>query len=242
MEFDLSQAEIRGIGSMAKDDKLAEAYAKGLDIHRYIASVSLHIPYDKVTDKERKSSKAISFAILYGSSAKSMAKKLGCTIEEAQELINSFLRQFSSIKRFIEDQHRVVDEKQYVVGLYGRKRRLPFTLFPIEEGKRYRQAVNSPIQNLASDFNLLQLIEFSRLIKEEKEKNPAFRCTLCLTVHDSILVSTPEEWKAKTYELYKKANLAVNKYTKKLLPEWIEMKFEAKAGPNWNDTKDYHPE
>lgn len=241
IEFDLSQAEIRGIGSLAHDDRLKKAYDDNLDIHRYIASESLHIAYDKITSEQRGHSKAISFSILYGSSAKSMAKKLGCSIDEAEDLISSFLLKFPKIDRWIKKQHEIVDVQEYVVGLYGRKRRLPLALYPKEEGKRYRMAVNAPVQNLASDFNLIQYLFICNMLREQ---NLYFNGIYPRgTVHDSILFEVRGvENRQIMLDIYQAANIATNELSADLCSGWINMAYDLKWGKNWADTEAYDPE
>lgn len=63
MQFDLSQAELRGLGSFTRDPKLKHAYDQGLDLHSYTAA-NLFYGGDitKVEKPKRSISKTVNFA------------------------------------------------------------------------------------------------------------------------------------------------------------------------------------
>lgn len=55
MDADYSQIELRVLAHMSGDEKLIEAYREAQDIHRITASQVFHIPFDEVTDLQRRS-------------------------------------------------------------------------------------------------------------------------------------------------------------------------------------------
>lgn len=63
MQFDLSQAELRGLGSFTRDPKLKHAYDQGLDLHSYTAA-NLFYGGDitQVEKPKRSISKTVNFA------------------------------------------------------------------------------------------------------------------------------------------------------------------------------------
>ena len=58
---DLSAAEVKTVAGAAHEDSMLEAFKKGLDIHRYNASVAFNKPIEEVTKKENKFTKIINY-------------------------------------------------------------------------------------------------------------------------------------------------------------------------------------
>ncbi len=69
VDADYSQIELRVLAHLSGDEKLIEAYRNAQDIHRTTASQVFHIPFDEVTDLQRRNAKAVNFGIVYGISS-----------------------------------------------------------------------------------------------------------------------------------------------------------------------------
>ena len=69
MDADYSQIELRVLAHLSEDEKLIKAYRTAQDIHRTTASQVFHIPFDEVTDLQRRNAKAVNFGIVYGISS-----------------------------------------------------------------------------------------------------------------------------------------------------------------------------
>ena len=78
----------------------------------------------------RSQSKSIVLGICYGRGIPSIAKQLGTTEQEAQNIYDSVLDIFKGLKKFDEDSKRMAYEKGYVTTAYGRRRRLPDIRLP----------------------------------------------------------------------------------------------------------------
>ena len=77
---------------------MLEAFKKGLDIHRYNASVAFNKPIEEVTKNERSISKGITFGILYGSTVRNLALSyFKGDINEAQALLDKFYEGFPKL-------------------------------------------------------------------------------------------------------------------------------------------------
>ena len=72
----------------------------------------------------------IDYLICYGRGIPSIAKQLGTTEQEAQNIYDSVLDIFKGLKKFDEDSKRMAYEKGYVTTAYGRRRRLPDIRLP----------------------------------------------------------------------------------------------------------------
>ena len=155
---DYSQMEIRTIASLAGETDLLDAFEKGKDIHRFMASQIFNKTEDEVDDTERRYSKMLTFSILYGKTEYGVAMDfLGGDRNRAKILIDGFYNGFSKIKKYIDGQHEVViDGGEYVRSIFGEKIFLRLVGVEIGEEKRIAQlkkyAVNYPVQSSASNI------------------------------------------------------------------------------------------
>ena len=72
---------------MSGDEKLIQAYKEAQDIHRHTASEVFHVPFDEVTDLQRRNAKAVNFGIVYGISSFGLSQDLSITRKEAAEIL-----------------------------------------------------------------------------------------------------------------------------------------------------------
>lgn len=190
VQFDFSQMELRILACYSNDPTLIKAYTEGRDIHREFASYFYRVKLEDVTDGMRQVAKGAHFGIIYGMGAESLAVRAGCSVAEAQKLIDALFSRYPMVKRWmLETVHNAKMNKE-VVSLIGRKRRLP-DIQSREEGIRReaeRQAVNTPIQGLATDMMLLQLYRINKYLR--KNNIPALPL---ITVYDSILFEVRED-------------------------------------------------
>lgn len=149
---DYSQQEPKLLAHMSKDEGLIDSYLQGKDIYASIASMVYHVPYEDCLEffpdgtvnamgkKRRKNLKAIVLGIMYSKGANSIAKDLGISKKEAQEVFDTFFEKFPRVKDFIDNSQMHAQVYGFVETNWGRKRRLPdMQLLPYEfsyvEGK-----------------------------------------------------------------------------------------------------------
>ena len=155
------------------------------DIHRITASQVFHIPFDEVTDLERRNAKAVNFGIVYGISSFGLSQDLSITRKEAGEYIDNYFKTYPGIKTFLDDTVAHAKEQGYVVTLFGRRRPVP----ELESGNFMqrsfgeRVAMNAPIQGTAADIMKIAMIGVNRTLKEKQMKSK-----LVLQVHDELLI------------------------------------------------------
>ena len=58
LDADYSQIELRVLAHMSEDEKLIDAYRQDADIHRLTASQVFGVPFDEVTEAQRRGAKA----------------------------------------------------------------------------------------------------------------------------------------------------------------------------------------
>ena len=175
---------------MSCDEQLIEAYRMHADIHRITASQVFHIPFDEVTDLQRRNAKAVNFGIVYGISSFGLSQDLSITRKEASEYIEQYFKTYPGVKDFLDKSVADAKEKGYVTTLFGRRRPVPELSSSnfMQRSFGERVAMNSPIQGTAADIIKIAMINVYRRLKKESLKSK-----LILQVHDELLVETALE-------------------------------------------------
>lgn len=261
VELDYSQAELRIVAELAKEEQMITWFREGHNIHVAVAvraeevNTGKKLEYKdiyKITKdethpdhvywtKRKKRAKTINFGILYGQGPPKLAETLKCTKGEAQEFLEGWLETFPRIDKWIKKQHKLVKRDGYVVNMWGMKRRLP-AIYSHKYGERSeaeRQSVNTPIQGAASFFTL-----FSAIIIEEmrmKGELPLDR-PMIYTVHDSL------GYYVRKDKIHEFVSLAVpvcaNPQTQAYFGfqmKQVPMKASVELGSTWGDLHDYDP-
>jgi len=194
VEADYSQAEMRLAAHYSQDSTLLRIFNTGRDVHMETAMSVLGKPEEEITAEERKQAKAVNFGFLYGMGWKHFTEyakenyELDVTDAEAQKYRKEFFQTFRSLQGWHNRQRNKAKKNGYVMSSIGRKRRL-HDIHSTNEGIRAeaeRQAINSPVQSLASDMMLLAMIQLEKRLPETEAK-------LISTVHDSILFEIRED-------------------------------------------------
>lgn len=107
VDADYSQIELRVLAHMSGDEKLIEAYREAQDIHRITASQVFHIPFEEVTDLQRRNAKAVNFGIVYGISSFGLSQDLSISKKKRRITLNVILRLIRRLNRFSTEWWRV---------------------------------------------------------------------------------------------------------------------------------------
>lgn len=83
VEFDYAQQEYRMLAHYSQDENLIQAIKNGWDVHTATAATINHIPYEKVTSKQRSKAKATNFGLVYGLGLAEYAASMGHKIDAA---------------------------------------------------------------------------------------------------------------------------------------------------------------
>lgn len=193
---DYAACELRVLGSTAEkyfgDSSLSDAFREGHDVHKFVASRVFNVPISEVTSLQRRFSKSISFAVVYGSAVSSVAESTGRTLEEAQKMFDDFYKMFPGVRSYIDAMHKFVSTYGCIRYPSGRVRHLPGGLTPDDRqnySRAMRQSQNSPIQGSASDVSVTAIVEFYRNARKMNLESKIIG-----TVHDSMYVDvTPGE-------------------------------------------------
>lgn len=227
LDADYSQIELRVLAHLSGDEKLIEAYRQAQDIHRITASQVFHIPFDEVTDLQRRNAKAVNFGIVYGISSFGLSQDLSISRKEAGDYIDRYFETYPKIKTYLDNLVTEAKEKGYVTTMFGRRRPIPELSSSnfMQRSFGERIAMNSPIQGAAADIIKIAMIRVHDRLLEEGLKS-----RLILTVHDELLVETAleEETEVKKIleeEMHSAASLSVT------------LEIDAHSGRDWYEAK-----
>jgi DNA polymerase-1 len=178
VQADYSQIEMRIMAYLAGEQVLLEAFDRGYDIHKFIASKVYKCPIEEVDPKQRFKAKTIVYGLNYGRGALSLAKAYKMTKTEADTFILGYFSQFPRIKQWREKIVSEGNSQGYLVNPFGRRR---YFFGMNETPKMY----NFIPQSSGADVLFLALLRLeSNLPKHSRQ---------VLTVHDSILIECPED-------------------------------------------------
>lgn len=247
--FDFSSAEVKILAAICKDPNMLKAVNEGLDFHSFSAAAMFGISYEDfvaaVEDSShklhkdyksmRQSAKALTFGILYGSSAGGVANALNVTIERANELIAMYFKAFPGVKTYIDQTHAAAIANRFVTTPFGHRRQF-YGTNPVFKGTAAYNAALRGSQNyvIQSATSVLGAIVFSQINREVKAMGG-----LCVaTVHDSIEAEVPVGMAAKAIEMtyYYMNDWPQTQY------DWLGLSIgsDGEMGTNWDNVKKVH--
>ena len=181
---DYSQIELRLIAEISGDEAMQEAFVKNQDIHRATAARVFDVEYDAVTDDQRRSAKTVNFSIIYGAGAQNLSRQLNIKRDEARKLIDQYFKEYSGLKKYMDDTVAFAREHGYVLTMKGRKRKLRDinSKNNLARSGAERIAINTPIQGTAADLIKIAMIDIHQYMKDNKVKSK-----MILQVHDELV-------------------------------------------------------
>lgn len=228
VSFDYSQIELRVAAHLASDQKMIEAFRRGVDIHALTASEVYNTPLEKVTSDLRRAAKTLNFGILYGMGPQALSESTGMSREEAKKFIDEYFHDFAGIRDYIEQTKRFAEENGYVETLFGRRRYIPEINSSNWQMKREaeRMAVNFPIQGSATgDIIKMAMIGVDAWIRRKKLEDEV---RMLLQVHDELLFEIKNELVKDTIPQIKNIMESVAELKVPLI-------VDVKIGKNWGE-------
>ena len=227
VDADYSQIELRVLAHMSGDEQLIQAYREAKDIHRTTASQVFHIPFEEVTDLQRRNAKAVNFGIVYGISSFGLSQDLSISKKEAADYIERYFETYPKIKSFLDGLVSDAKEKGYSLTLFGRRRPVPELSSSnfMQRSFGERVAMNAPIQGTAADIIKIAMIRVHDRLAEE-----GLSSRLILQVHDELLIEAKTEELANVEqileeEMHRAAELSVS------------LEIDMHTGTNWYEAK-----
>jgi len=227
VDADYSQIELRILAHCSGDEQLIKAYKEARDIHKMTASQVFHVPFDEVTDLQRRNAKAVNFGIVYGISSFGLSQDLSITKKEAAQYIENYFATYPGIKSFLDASVESGKTNGYVTTLFGRRRPIPELTSGnfMQRAFGERVAMNSPIQGTAADIMKIAMIGVYQRLKAEGMKS-----RLVLQVHDELLVEAYESEVDKVKEILA---TEMEQAAKLSVPLDVEMQ----VGKTWYEAK-----
>jgi len=190
VDVDYKNLELFIAWHYSKDENLGKALVEQ-DFHTTTASAIFNTPYDEVTGDQRFNSKFVTFGIAYGRQAYSLAQGelkalTGGNERQAQAYIDRFWGLYPDYHRVYKQfQHDAINLGELRTPM-GRVRRWKL-ITPDKLNHIRNQAVNFPLQSLASDTCLSALIRLNKRLPREDLGDVLFTC------HDSLVFEIRED-------------------------------------------------
>lgn len=223
MAADYSQIELRIMAAFSKDESMMNAFKEGRDIHATTAAKVFGVDVDNVEPNMRRKAKEVNFGIIYGISAYGLSQNLNIARGEAQEIIDSYFKEFPNVKKYMDETIEKAKKDEYVETILGRRRYLRninsrnFTMRGFDE----RNAINAPIQGSAADIIKIAMINTHKWMQEENLKSK-----MIMQVHDELVF---DMHKGEQELLVSK----VEEFMKNAYPLEVPMEIGMGIGENW---------
>jgi DNA polymerase-1 len=179
---DYSQMELRVFAHLSGDKALCKAFEEGKDFHTECATQLFG------NSNERVKAKIVNFGILYGMSPYGLAKELGTSTKEAEEVIKEYFKRFPAASSYIREVLEFVHKNGYVQTLFGRRRYIPHINSANASLREFakRAAINTVVQGTAAEIMKYAMLKVQHLLEDGKAH-------LLLQIHDELLFEVEEE-------------------------------------------------
>lgn len=182
--------------------------------------------YHKIWSHMRFLTKFITFGIMYGRGAESLAKgELNCSVREAKSYVDMFFKRYPDFKAWLDKQEHKALHEGFVQNAFGFKRRWPLVT-PQTAHEVKNQSWNTPVQGTAGQMCILALSRCqSELVRRDWGR-------VLFTVHDSIVFSIREDVLGEALH-YLNAEM-----TKDVLNSGLPIVAEFEVGPTYKKVKE----
>ena len=247
VQCDLGTAEVYYAAVLSNDKFLQQAFIDKLDFHSYVAKQMFNLSCDVNEVKqyyanERQYAKAITFGIMYQAGPAKIAETVNKDAAEGEEttkaqssqFINKYFREARSLKKFIDQSNKQIENHAFIYSHFGRKRRLPESKSPNKgvASHAVRSGVNFLVQSVASDINLLGVIDLIDWIQDSGYEEDILTFTV---VHDSIVSEVRED----LIDIYiENARRCIQKDRGLSIPN-CPIKVDFEVGSSWGELSDY---
>lgn len=155
------------------------------------------------------------------------------SIAQAKQFITKYFNEAKALKRFIEASNNQIENYAFIYSFFGRKRRLPEAKAsnPGVAKHAIRSGVNFLVQSVASDINVLGVIDLIKWIEDNNYSEDILPFTL---VHDSIVSEVRED----LVPLYIEKTRGFIQTDRGLTIPGCPIKVDFEIGPSWGELTD----
>jgi uracil-DNA glycosylase family 4 len=229
VEVDLSQAELRVLAHLSRDEFLVQCYREGRKLHHEVAVTMYGEGYN---GHQYIRAKAVNFGIAYGRGGASLAQEFDIPVSEGEAMVDTWFKRAPRAHKYILWCRQQPLLGKALVSPFGRRRR--FGLVTKENLHEVQnEASNFPMQSTASDITLVAASEMEPDLPASVE--------IINLVHDSILFECPD-----SPDIVREV-IRIAKYHLKRVPEEafrsvVPFESDAKLGFAWGALAEWDPE
>jgi len=226
---DYSQIELRVLAHLAEEEALIEAFRRNEDIHEQTALKVFGAAGLLDKHERRAKAKMINYAVLYGKTRYTLAKDISVTPDKAQEFIDAYFSGFPRVRAFIDSTLEIARQRGYVETMFGRRRMAPdlnnrnFQ----NRAEAERKAVNFPIQGTAADILKRAMLRVHKVLETPLDARAP---RMILTVHDELVIESPEEAAPQVIERVRDAMQGAAELA-------VPLTVDVGVGSNWREAK-----
>ena len=246
IQCDLGTAEVYYAAMLSGDQFLQKAFTDKLDFHSYVAKQMFNLDCSvdevkKIYPAQRQYAKAITFGIMYQAGPAKIAETVNkdaksgeeISIPQSKQFINKYFSEAKALKKFIDGSNSQIENHAFIYSFFGRKRRLPEAKSPNPGVSKHaiRSGVNFLVQSVASDINILGVVDLIKWIEDNDYVDAIKPFTV---VHDSI-VSEVREDLVETY--IENARRCIQTDRGLSIPG-CPIKVDFEVGPSWGELEE----
>jgi DNA polymerase I-like protein with 3'-5' exonuclease and polymerase domains len=228
---------------LSGDQFLQKAFIDKLDFHSYVAKQMFNLPVEvnevkKQYAAQRQYAKAITFGIMYQAGPAKIAETVNkdakageeITSNQSKQFIQKYFNEAKALKRFIDSSNKQIETSAYIYSFFGRKRRLPEAKSPNRGVAQHaiRSGVNFLVQSVASDINIMGVIDLVKWIEDNDYLEVIKPFTV---VHDSIVSEVREDL---VDDYIKNAKECIQRDRGLSIPN-CPIKVDFEVGPSWGE-------
>lgn len=223
---DYSQVELRIMAHISQDPNLIKAFENEHDIHRVTAAEVFGVPFETVSDEQRRRAKTINFGLLYGMSAFGLSRQLGVERHLAEQYMTTYFERYPKVHDYMLRIRDIAAKQGYVDTLLGRRVYLPdihSSNIPRRRAAE-RAAINAPMQGTAADLIKEAMIAMHQWLKA----HPHIKAHMIMQVHDELVFEVLKEDVAVVIPAIRQA---MERVTQLLVPLIVAIG----CGDNWDE-------
>jgi len=246
VQCDLGTAEVYYAAMLSGDQFLQKAFIDKLDFHSYVAKQMFNLDcgvdeVKKIYPAQRQYAKAITFGIMYQAGPAKIAETVNkdaksgeeISIPQSKQFINKYFSEAKALKKFIDGSNSQIENHAFIYSFFGRKRRLPEAKSPNPGVSKHaiRSGVNFLVQSVASDINILGVVDLIKWIEDNDYIDAIKPFTV---VHDSIVSEVREDL---VDDYIKNARRCIQTDRGLSIPN-CPIKVDFEIGPSWGELED----
>lgn len=226
IDADYNQIEVWMAWALSRDPVLLEHLKTG-DVHSYTAEGAFKTKRELWTPEQwaekRQNAKKIRFGIQYGEGAAKLSTPppigIGTSYNEAQQYINNYKATYPVYTQWMRAIQQLALTQGYLRTPSGRVMRFPCVM----DHRELRQALNFPVQSVATDYNLLSMIELAPLLVQ-------YNSWVLLNIHDNLVVESDRRYRSEVMALVREV------MEKPKFADYPSIRVDMKVGDNLGQT------